>query len=61
MLRATLAALENIETPGGIVHLPFEWAEDGIELTGEKPEAPPIVKHILRHPWHLPRLLKREV
>jgi len=61
VLRATLAALEQIETPGGTVHLTFEWSEDPKAISGEKPEEPPIVKHILRHPWQLPRLLKREV
>jgi len=25
------------------------------------PESPPIVKYIVRHPWHLPNLWHREV
>ncbi len=65
MLRATLAALESIQTPGGIVNLPFEWSGDPQEeadaASGELPEDPPIVKYIKRHPWHLPRLLRRDV
>jgi D-proline reductase (dithiol) PrdB len=59
VLRATLAALESIQTPGGIVHLPFEWTGD--KERSEPTEAPPIVGHIIRHPWLLPRLLKRDV
>ena len=61
VLRATLAALEGIQAPGGIVHLPFEWVEIPGELPGEPPAPPPIVGQILRHPWQLPRLLKREL
>jgi hypothetical protein len=61
VLRATLAALETIQTPGGIVHLPFEWPEEPKQAVSEPPAAPPIVKHILSHPWQLPRLLRREV
>lgn len=61
VLRATLAALENIRVPGEAIHLPFEWTQDGTPDSGEKLEEPPIVKHIMRHPWLLPRLLKRQV
>lgn len=60
VLRATLAAFESIRTPGGIVHLPFTWTNDPGSLPGDRPEEPPIVRHILRHPWQLPRLLRRE-
>jgi hypothetical protein len=61
VLRATLLALQSIQVPGQIVHMPFAWTDDGETFSGEKLEEPPIVKHILRHPWQLPRLLKREV
>lgn len=61
VLRATLAALESIQTPGGIVHLPFTWPEDPKTATPEPPETPPIGKYITRHPWLLPRLLRREI
>jgi hypothetical protein len=61
VLRATLRALEDIQTPGGIVHLPFEWAEDPRTAAGEPPAPPPIVSHIIRHPWLLPRFLHRDV
>lgn len=61
VLRATLAALESIQTPGETVHLPFEWAEDPKTAATEPPEAPPIARHIMTHPWQLPRLLRRDV
>lgn len=59
VLKATLRAIETIQIPGGIVHLPFEWPEEKVQ--NEPPAPPPIVGHILRHPWQLPRLLKRDV
>lgn len=61
VLRATLAALEHIQTPGGIVHLPFEWFDLPGEDYGEPPAPPPIARYIARHPWQLIRLLKRDV
>jgi hypothetical protein len=61
VLRAALSALEYIQEPGGIVHMPFAWVGDEKTVSGEKPEVPPIVKYIIRHPWHLPRLLQRDV
>jgi hypothetical protein len=61
VLRAALAALESIQTPGETVHLPFAWPEDARPVSGERVEDPPIVKYIIRHPWQLPRLLRRDV
>ena len=61
VLRAVLHSLEAMETPGEVVHLPFEWSGP------EKPERPegqepaPIVGLIQRHPWQLRRLLTRDV
>lgn len=59
VLGATLRSLETIATPGEVVHLPFEWR--GEPKAPEPPEPPPIVRHLITHPWHLPRLLKRDV
>jgi hypothetical protein len=59
VLRATLAALESIQAPGEIIHLPFEWPESPAQVQNEPPESPPIARHILTHPWDLPRLLTR--
>jgi hypothetical protein len=61
VLRAVLNALESITTPGQTVDLPFEWVDGPDAFSGEPPVKPPIVDYILRHPWHLPNLLKRRV
>jgi hypothetical protein len=59
VLRATLFALEGMQMPGEIRHLPFEW-EEGDNVAKDHPVSPPpIVGHIIRHPWQLSRLLKR--
>jgi hypothetical protein len=61
VLRAVLKAVETIETPGGIEHLPFDWPETAKEAQGHPPEPPPIVSHLKRHIWQLPRLLSRDI
>lgn len=61
VLRATLAALETIQTPGGTVNLPFEWVEDAQAEPGEPHADPPIVQYIKSHPLQLLRLLRRDV
>jgi hypothetical protein len=61
VLEATLRALETIQAPGEIVHLPFEWPEDPkIVHKGEQVD-PPIGRYLARNPWFLPRLLNRNV
>jgi len=61
VLRATLGAVERITEPGGVEHLPFDWPETPTEAQAHPAEPPPIVRHLKRHPWHLPRLLSRQV
>jgi D-proline reductase (dithiol) PrdB len=61
VLEATLHALETIQTPGEIVHLPFEWPEAPKDVCNRPPEDPPIARYLARHPWSLPRLLARDV
>lgn len=61
VLEATLQALETIRTPGGIVHLPFEWPEPPKQVHNSPPEDPPIAKYLARNPWFLPKLLSRNV
>ena len=61
VLEATLQALESIQTPGQVVHLPFEWPETPKQVKNEPPEAPPIARYLARNPWFLPRLLNRSV
>jgi hypothetical protein len=59
VLRAVLAALESIQAPGSIEHLPFEWPEHAQPLNTHPAEPPPIAKHIVRRPWLLSKLLRR--
>ncbi len=61
VLRATLHALETIQTPGETVHLPFTWPEDPRQVKNHPPKNPPIADYLVRHPWQLPNLLRREV
>jgi hypothetical protein len=61
VLQATLNALQAIEAPGTVVHLPFEWPEPPKQVHNDPPEAPPIARHLMRNPWSLPRLLRRDV
>ena len=60
VLRATMDALQNIEQPGEVVHLPFEWAGNPKD-TGHTMDPPPIASYLVRHPWHVRNLLKREI
>jgi D-proline reductase (dithiol) PrdB len=61
VLRATLDALEAIRTPGGVVHLPFEWPVPPKQVRNHPPEPPPIAHYLARNPWFLPKLLSRNV
>ncbi len=61
VLRALLHALETIDRPGGVEHLPFTWPEPPGEVQNHPPEEPPIVSYLKRHPWDLPRLLYRNL
>jgi hypothetical protein len=61
VLRAVLQALEAMETPGEVVHLPFEWSGPEKPKPPEGHEPPPIVGHVQRHPLQLRRLLTRDV
>jgi D-proline reductase (dithiol) PrdB len=58
VLRAALRAMEALAEPGGVVHLPFEWASTE-KLAFGPPVAPPITRYLVRHPWALPRFLNR--
>jgi len=61
VLRAILRALIEIEKPGTVIHLPFEWPESAKRLNANPSVPPPISKYLLRHPWHIPNLLSRDV
>jgi hypothetical protein len=59
VLRTTLKALEEIQTPGEIVHLPFEWPESAEAGHPETP--PPIVGYLKKHPLQVMKLIRRQV
>jgi hypothetical protein len=59
VLRATLKALEKIQVPGTIVHLPFEWPEDMDD--GELGEPTPIAAYLLKHPFQVMKLIRRQI
>ena len=59
-LRATLNALAEIDQPGSVVHLPFEWVEPTPKINCHPPLTPPIAQYITRHLWDLPRLMRRD-
>jgi hypothetical protein len=61
VLRATLQAVEEMGEPGSVKHLPFEWPDPAKTTRMEPPQPPPIVGYLVRHPWHVPRLLSRDV
>jgi hypothetical protein len=60
VLRATLDALQTIQEPGGVVHLPFEWDGNPKEIEHHL-EPPPIATYLVKHPLQVRNLLKREV
>jgi D-proline reductase (dithiol) PrdB len=60
VLRAMLALFETADAPGSTVHLPFDWTCARNEFETEPPVPPPIVGHLIRRPWLLPRLLSRD-
>jgi hypothetical protein len=59
-LRGTLAALARISAPGGVVDLPIAFDESAVMADIRPPQPPPIAKYLMRHPWALPRLLRRD-
>ncbi len=61
VLRATLQALEEMDTPGSVKHLPFEWPEPRRKARSHPPQPPPIAKLLRRRPWLLPKLLARDI
>ena len=51
VLHATFQALQDIQEPGAVVHLPFQWPEPPNEVHAHPKEPPPIAKAITRRPW----------
>ncbi len=60
VLRAALEAAAAMTAPGAVAHLPFTWPEPPAQTRSHPPTPPPIVEHLKRHPWELPRLLFRD-
>ena len=61
VLRGALAAVDEMKIPGSIKYLPFEWSGTAKEAQAHPPEPPPIAGYLKRHPWHLPKLLSRDL
>ena len=61
VLRATLTAVEQMATPGSEIQLPFRWPQEGQRLSAKPPQTPPIVRYLLRHPWHIRNFFAREI
>ena len=61
VLRATLEAVQLMETPGSRIDLPFKWPESPAEARSHPTEPPPIATYLKRRPWHLLKLMAREI
>ena len=61
VLRETLRAAEEMAKPGQVKHLPFKWPETPAQARAGDTEPSPITKYLKKHPWHLPRLLTRDI
>jgi hypothetical protein len=61
VLLATLEAVERMQVPGSITHLPFEWTGTRKETKMEPKEPSPIAGYLKWHPWELPRLFSRDI
>jgi hypothetical protein len=61
VLRDTLEAAEEMKTPGGRRDLPFRWPGTRAQAQSHPAEPPPIATYLKKRPWHLPRLLSRDI
>ena len=61
IVQTALETAAAMTQPGTVVHLPLEWQEPPKRARAHPPVPPPIVQHLRRHPWDLPRLLSRDV
>ena len=59
VLQETLKALEEIHSPGEIIHLPFEWPET--TEFGHPDPPPPIVDYLMKHPFQVMKLIRRQI
>ena len=61
VLRSSFEALEEMISPGDIVHLPFEWPEPRSKARSHPTKLPPVATYLMTRPWLFPRLVAREV
>jgi len=63
VLRATLKALQSIDKPGELIHLPFTWHESRAEaIKNSHPiNSPPIATYLKRKPWLMAKFLRGEL
>ena len=61
VLQASLQAFADMEEPGSVEHLPYKWRPPKGERKGPRPPHPPIVHYLVKHPWHYPRFISRDV
>jgi hypothetical protein len=61
VLLAALQLLERATVPGTLVYLPFAWPEPPRQAKLRPDELPPIVKHLIKRPWQLLRLIRGDI
>lgn len=61
VVRATLQALVEIDQPGGVRHLPFEWPEPPAVANPPLAELPPIYQYLRKHISHVRTFMNHEI
>lgn len=61
VLLAALEALAQLEAPGCVANLPYEWRGSERQARAQPAVPPPIATHLKWHPWLLPRLFARDL
>jgi hypothetical protein len=61
VLRETFGALGEMQHPGTVVHLPFEWPEPLSRARAHPSPPPPIATYLKKRPWEFPKLVTRKI
>jgi hypothetical protein len=61
VLRAVFNALEEIEIPGTVVHLPFEGSESPPKKAKRQYEPPPISTYLKNNIRQVPKFVRRDI
>ncbi|MCH8125567.1 hypothetical protein IIC38_06350 [candidate division KSB1 bacterium] len=61
MSKKSMLAILEMDKPGGIEHLPFEWQEIPGEIRMNKQPKPPIVNYLIRYPWLVLKPLSHDI